>query len=73
MAGCESVASALEDRRQWLTQAGEQAEKDRAQAELQVQAAKNALKSENDVRVGSREVRTLVTKRCIFRAEDVAR
>lgn len=54
---CEGVAGALEERRQWLTQAAEQAEKDRAHAESQVQAAKKSLASENDIRVGSREVR----------------
>ncbi|CAL5224552.1 g7253 [Coccomyxa viridis] len=55
MEGCESVAGTLEERRQWLTQAAEQAEKDRAHAESQVQAAKKSLASENDIRVGSRE------------------
>ena len=57
MEGCEGVAGALEERRQWLTQAAEQAEKDRALAESQVQAAKKSLASDNDIRVGSREVR----------------
>ena len=51
------MAGTLEERRQWLTQAAEQAEKDRALAECQVQAAKKSLASENDIRVGSREVR----------------
>ena len=56
MAGCESVAGALDERRQWLAQAAEQAEQDRASAEAAVQAAKNSMKSEHDIRVGSREV-----------------
>ncbi len=56
MAGCESVASLLEERRQWLIQAAEQADRDQKHAEAQVQAAQTALKSENDIRVGSREV-----------------
>ena len=56
MAGCESVASSLEERRQWLIQAAEQADRDQKHAEAQVHAAQNALKSENDIRVGSREV-----------------
>ena len=56
MAGCESVASSLEERRQWLIQAAEQADRDQKHVEAQVQAAQNALKSENDIRVGSREV-----------------
>ena len=56
MAGCESVAGALDERRQWLAQAAEQAEQDRGSAEAAVQAAKNSLKSEHDIRVGSREV-----------------
>ena len=64
MAGCGTVAGALEDRRQWLTQAAEQAEKDRLHAESQVQAAKTSLKSENDIRVGSREVRCSLTRLC---------
>ena len=51
------MAGALEERRHWLTQAAEQAEKDRAHAESEVQAAKKSLASENDIRVGSREVR----------------
>ncbi|CAK0787659.1 hypothetical protein CVIRNUC_010881 [Coccomyxa viridis] len=55
MAGCESVAGALDERRQWLAQAAEQAEQDRASAEAAVQAAKNSMKSEHDIRVGSRE------------------
>ena len=58
MAGCESVAGALDERRQWLAQAAEQAEQDRAGAEAAVQAAKTSMKSEHDVRVGSREVQT---------------
>ena len=57
MEGCEGVAGVLEERRQWLTQAAEQAEKDKVHAESQVQAAKKSLASENDIRVGSREVR----------------
>ena len=56
MAGCESVAGALDERRQWLAQAAEQAEQDRASAEAAVQAAKNSMKSEHDICVGSREV-----------------
>ena len=56
MAGCESVAGALEERRQWLIQAAEQAEQDRVGTEAAVQAAKNSMKSEHDIRVGSREV-----------------
>ena len=50
------MARALEERRQWLIQEAEQAERDRVSAEAAVQAAKASLKSENDVRVGSREV-----------------
>jgi len=56
MDSTEGVAAALEERRQWLIQAAEQAEKDKAQAESQVQAAKTSIKSDNDIRVGSREV-----------------
>ncbi len=56
MDSTEGVAAALEERRQWLIQAAEQAEKDKAQAEAQVQAAKTSIKSDNDIRVGSREV-----------------
>lgn len=51
------MAGSLEERRQWLTQAAEQAEKARVHAESEVQAAKKSLASENDIRVGSREVR----------------